>query len=162
MANFSLLYSLLLCSKSCDCIHPCFFSVIPAWNIFLCHLVNLGKLSHNLRIIWVEEDPWELSSPTCPWQGRLSLDPVAQSPIQPNVEHFQWRLIHKFLGQPIPVSHHPHCERFLPYIQTKSNKNRKSSVYNRLLKKNLTVWLEHSKTNTVEITNYYTETIIRI
>ncbi|KAK4818440.1 hypothetical protein QYF61_013127 [Mycteria americana] len=40
--------------------------------------------------------------------GHLPLDQVAQSPIQPGLEHFQGWGIHSFSGQPVPVPHHPH------------------------------------------------------
>ena len=41
----------------------------------------------------------------CPGQGHLPLDQVAQSPIQPGLEHLQGWGIHNFSGQPVP--HHP-------------------------------------------------------
>ncbi|KAK4821719.1 LOW QUALITY PROTEIN: hypothetical protein QYF61_000262 [Mycteria americana] len=41
-------------------------------------------------------------------QGHLPIDQVAQSPIQPVLEHFQGWGIHNFSGQPVPASHHPH------------------------------------------------------
>jgi len=43
-------------------------------------------------------------------QGHLPPDQVAQSPIQPGLEHFQGGGIHSFSGQPVPVPHHPHSE----------------------------------------------------
>ncbi|KAK4807192.1 hypothetical protein QYF61_024312 [Mycteria americana] len=61
-----------------------------------------------------------LVQPTCHGQGHLSLDQVAQSLIQPDLEHFQGWGIHNFSGQPVPVSHHPHRKAFLPYVQSKS------------------------------------------
>ncbi|KAK4827484.1 hypothetical protein QYF61_018784 [Mycteria americana] len=39
----------------------------------------------------------------CHGQGRLPLDQVAQSPIQPGLEHFQGWGIHSFPGQPVPA-----------------------------------------------------------
>ena len=56
----------------------------------------------------------------CHGQGYLPLDQVAQSPIQPDLEHFQGWSIHNFSGQPLPLSRHPHHEKFLPYVQSKS------------------------------------------
>jgi len=54
-----------------------------------------------------------------PWQGHLPLDQVAQSLIQPGLEHFQGGGIHNFSGLPVPVSHHPHSEEFLSNFQSK-------------------------------------------
>ena len=34
------------------------------------------------------------------------LDQVAQGPIQPGLEHFQWWSIHSLSGQPVPAPHH--------------------------------------------------------
>ena len=51
----------------------------------------------------------------CHGQGHLPLDQVAQSPIQPDFDHFQGWGIHSFSGQPVPVPHHPHSKEFLPY-----------------------------------------------
>jgi len=52
----------------------------------------------------------------CHEQGHLPLDQVAQSSIQPGLEHFQGGDIHSFSGQPVPVLHHPHGEEFLPNV----------------------------------------------
>uniref|UniRef100_A0A8C3PLQ6 Uncharacterized protein n=1 Tax=Calidris pygmaea TaxID=425635 RepID=A0A8C3PLQ6_9CHAR len=52
----------------------------------------------------------------CHGQGHLPLDQVAQSPIQPGLEHLQGWGSHNFSGQPVPVSHHPHSKEFLPNI----------------------------------------------
>jgi len=46
--------------------------------------------------------------PPCHDQGHLPLDQVAQSSIQPGLEHFQGGGIHSFSGQPVPVFHSPH------------------------------------------------------
>ncbi|KAK4807117.1 hypothetical protein QYF61_018458 [Mycteria americana] len=54
-----------------------------------------------------------------PGSGYLPLDQVAQSPVQPGLEHFQGGGIHSFCGQPVPVPHHPHGKKFLPNIQSK-------------------------------------------
>ena len=53
-------------------------------------------------------------------QGHLHLDQVAQSPVQPDLECFQGWGIYHLSGQPLAVFHHPHCKKFLPYIQSKS------------------------------------------
>jgi len=51
----------------------------------------------------------------CHRQGHLPLDQVAQSPIQPGLEHCQGGGIHNS-RQPVPGPHHPYNESFLPYI----------------------------------------------
>ena len=56
----------------------------------------------------------------CNEQGHLQLDQVAQSPIQRDLECFQGWGIYNLSGQPVPVFHHPHCKRFLPYIYSES------------------------------------------
>jgi len=56
----------------------------------------------------------------CYRQGHLPLDQVAHSPIQPGLECFPGGGIHSLTGQPVPVSHHPHSEEFLPIISSKS------------------------------------------
>ena len=58
--------------------------------------------------------------PLCNVQGHLQLNQVTQIPIQPGLERFQgWGICH-LSGQPVPVSHHPHGKKCLPYIQSKS------------------------------------------
>jgi len=49
-------------------------------------------------------------------QGHLPLDHVAQSSIQPGLEHCQGRGSHSFSGQPVPVFNHTHGEEFLSNI----------------------------------------------
>jgi len=49
-------------------------------------------------------------------QGHLQLDQVAKSPVQPGLECFQGWGLHYLSGQPVPVFHHPHGKKFLPYI----------------------------------------------
>ena len=56
-----------------------------------------------------------LVQPPCHAQGHLSVDQIAQRPVQPCFEHFQWWGIHK----PVPVSHHPCGEKCLAYVQCK-------------------------------------------
>ncbi|KAK4822675.1 hypothetical protein QYF61_019042 [Mycteria americana] len=51
-------------------------------------------LEGTLKIIWFQAP--------CHGQGHLPLDQVAQSPIQPGLEHFQGWDIHSFSGQPVP------------------------------------------------------------
>jgi len=52
----------------------------------------------------------------CSKQGYLYQDHVAQSPIQPGLECFQAWGLHYLSGQSVPVFHHPHGKKFLPYI----------------------------------------------
>ena len=54
--------------------------------------------------------------PPCYVQGHQSLDPAAQSHIQPDLECLQGWDIHNLLGQPVPVCHHPLCEKLPPNI----------------------------------------------
>jgi len=50
----------------------------------------------------------------CRGQGRpLPPDQVAQSPVQPGLEHLQGWGIHSFSGQPGPGPHHPHRKELL-------------------------------------------------
>ena len=60
-----------------------------------------------------------LVHPHCHGQGHLSLDQVAQSPVQPDLEHFQWRGTHNFSGQAVPTTRI--IKKFVPYVQPKSN-----------------------------------------
>jgi len=69
-------------------------------------------LEGTLKIIWFQ--------PLCHEQGHLPLDQVAQSSIQPGLEHCQAGGIQSFSGQPVLVFHHPHGEEFLPNILSKS------------------------------------------
>ena len=46
-------------------------------------------------------------------RGHLPLDQVAQSPIQPGLEHFQGAGIHNFSRQLVPVPHNTHGKEFL-------------------------------------------------
>ena len=57
--------------------------------------------------------------PPCYVQGRQPPDQAAQSHIQPGLECLQGWGIHSLLGQPVPVRHHPLCEKLLPNIQPK-------------------------------------------
>ncbi|KAM9644853.1 uncharacterized protein ACIBXB_013062 [Morphnus guianensis] len=62
----------------------------------------------------------EKFQPPWPQAGTSSLDQVAQSPISPDLEHFQYCGSHNFSGQPLPGSCYPHPKKFLPYVQSKS------------------------------------------
>jgi len=53
----------------------------------------------------------------CSEQGYLQRDQVAQSPVQLDLECFQWLGIHHQYGQPVPVPHYSYCRK-LPYIQS--------------------------------------------
>jgi len=69
-------------------------------------------------MFWVGRDLIDhlVPTPLCHRQGHLPLDQVAQSLIQPGLEHCQGGGSHSFSGQPAPVPHHPHHKTFLPYI----------------------------------------------
>ena len=53
--------------------------------------------------------------PPCRVQDHQPLDQAAQSHIQPGLECLQGSSIHNLLVQPVPVCHHPLCEK-LPLI----------------------------------------------
>ena len=57
-----------------------------------------------------------LFQPPCPGQGPLPPAQVAQSPVQPGLEHCQGGGSHSFSGQPGPGPRHPQDNEFLPYI----------------------------------------------
>ena len=57
--------------------------------------------------------------PPCYVQGRQPPDQATQSHIQPGLECLQGWGIHSLLGQPVPVCHHPLCEKLPPNIQPK-------------------------------------------
>ena len=68
-------------------------------------------------MVWVGKDLEDHRVPTlCHRQGHLPLDQVAHSPIQPGLEYFQGGGTDNLAGQPVPVSHYPHSEEFLPFI----------------------------------------------
>lgn len=71
-------------------------------------------------MVWVGRGPWRPPAPI-PGHGlgHLSLPQAAQRASQPSAEQFQWCGIHDFSGQPAPVSHHPHREKFILYIDSK-------------------------------------------
>ena len=61
---------------------------------------------------WVEKDHSDrLVSTPCYVQGCQPPDQAAQSHIQPGLECLQGWGIHSLLGQPVPVRHHPLCEK---------------------------------------------------
>ena len=82
--------------------------------------LNEDKTSHIHRI--TEQFELEgtfkdhLVQPPCSEQGHIPLDQVAQSPVQPDRECFQGGGIDHLSGQSVPVPHHPHGKKFLPYI----------------------------------------------
>ena len=51
----------------------------------------------------------------CNEHGHRPLEQVAQSPVQPGLQCFQELGIYHLPEQPVPVSHHLHCKKFLPY-----------------------------------------------
>jgi len=59
-----------------------------------------------------------LAQPPCSEQGHLQLDQVAQSPVQPGLEHFQGGGSHNFSGEPVPVFHHPHGKKIFFVISS--------------------------------------------
>ena len=66
---------------------------------------------------WVEKDLKEhrVSTP-CYVQGCQPPDKAAQSHIQPGLECLQGWGIHNLSGQPVPMCHHPLCEKLPPNI----------------------------------------------
>ena len=54
--------------------------------------------------------------PPCCVKGRQPPDQAAQSHIQPGLECLQRWGIHSLLGQPVPVRHHPLCEKLPSHI----------------------------------------------
>jgi len=56
----------------------------------------------------------------CNEQGHLSLDQLAQSAVQPDLDCFQGWGIYRLSGQPVLWFHHPHCKNSLLCIQSKS------------------------------------------
>jgi len=57
--------------------------------------------------------------PPCYVQGHQPLDEAAWSHIQSGLECLLGWGIHSLLGQPVPLCHHPLCEKLLPNIQPK-------------------------------------------
>jgi len=54
----------------------------------------------NHKMVWVGRDLRDHVVPThCYGQGHLPLDQVAQSPIQPGLEHLQGGDVHNFSGK---------------------------------------------------------------
>jgi len=69
---------------------------------------------------WAEKDHSAHLVPTpCYVQGRQPPHQAAQSHIQPGLECLQGWGIHNLLGQPVPVRHHPLCEKLPANIQPK-------------------------------------------
>jgi len=66
--------------------------------------------------------------PPCYVQGHQPSDQAAHSHIQPGLERLQGWGIHSLLGQPVPVCHHPLCEKLPPNIQPVISHNRNRSV----------------------------------
>ena len=74
----------------------------------------VGDFTQNHRMAWVEKDHsnHRVSTP-CYVQARQPPDQAAQRHIQPGLECLQGWGIHSLLGQPVPVRHHPLCEKLL-------------------------------------------------
>jgi len=89
----------------------------------LCHvramLIALSTCSHSITEWFGSEGNFKAHCVQSPCHGQkyLSLDQVAQSPIQPELEYFQGWGIYHLSGQPVPVPHHPHCKKFLRIIE---------------------------------------------
>ena len=71
-------------------------------------IIEWFGLEGTLKITWIQ--------PPCHEQGHLPLDQVAQSPIQPGLQHFQGGGIHSFSGQHLSVPYNTHSKKFLPYV----------------------------------------------
>jgi len=70
-------------------------------------------------MLWVGRDlKGHLVQRPCHEQGHLLLDQVAQSPVQPGLEHCQGWGIDHLSGQPVPGFHHHHLKKCLPYVQS--------------------------------------------
>ena len=78
---------------------------------------QIAFVSQNHRIAWAEKDHnHHLGSTSCYGQDHQPLDQAAQSHIQHGLECLQGWGIHDPLEQPVPVRHHPLCEKLLPNI----------------------------------------------
>ena len=75
---------------------------------FLCQLTQ----SHH-RMAWVGRD-LKVHPVPIPWGCHLP-DEAAQGPIQAGLKHFQVQSIHSFFKQPVPASHHPYSEEYIPF-----------------------------------------------
>jgi len=75
---------------------------------FFLRITEWFVLEGTLKIVWFQ--------PPCHEQGHLPPDQVAQSSIQPGLEHCQRGGSHSFSGQPVSGPHHPHGEKSLPDI----------------------------------------------
>jgi len=64
-----------------------------------------------MRMVWIGRNLRDHLVTTTP-----PLDQVAQSPVQPGLEHCQGGAINSFSGQPVPVPHHPHSKEPLLYV----------------------------------------------
>jgi len=68
---------------------------------------------------WLEKEHNDhLVSTPLLWQGHQTPDQAAQSHIQPGLECLQGWGIHNLPGQPVPVRHHPLCEKLPPKLPT--------------------------------------------
>ena len=99
---------------------PSFPPEHPTWTTF-CHLPRtqgametpaFHRIIERFGLEWI----FNGHLVPAPLLGHLQLDQVAQSPIQPDLECFQGWGIYNLSGQHVPVFHHPHGKKFLPYI----------------------------------------------
>jgi len=72
----------------------------------------MQKINHRITewfgLEWTSKIIWFQS--LCNGQGHLPLELVAQSLIQPSLEHFQGVVIRSFSRQLVPVPHHLHSK----------------------------------------------------
>lgn len=76
----------------------------------------LAEIEWNPRVVLVERHLKAKFQPLAMAQRDISLDQVAQDPIQPVLQQFQGWNVHHFSGKRVPVPQHPHNKEFLPYI----------------------------------------------
>ena len=95
-------------------------SLVAALSGELGTLSNARQLESQDALGWKGPFTPSRSSPPRRRQGRQPPHQAAHSSIQPGLECFQGGGIHSLLGQPVPVSHHPHSNALLPNIQSKS------------------------------------------
>ena len=76
------------------------------------HFHRITSWKGPLKVIWSK-------SPTMD-RDTYSLHQVAQSLVQPDLEHLEGWGIHRLSGQPVHAPHLPYRKKFLPYIQSQS------------------------------------------
>jgi len=104
-------------------LHPSLLLELSPWKV---SLLGLVIESQNHRMAWLGRDLKDHEAPSlCHRQGHqppnLVLEQAAQGPIQPGLEHLQWRGIHDLSGQPVPAPHHSRSKELPCDIQPKSS-----------------------------------------